>query len=73
MTENRESLRILFEFEKETKNTFKFEERPESGQPPRIGSLYVQKWALGGDHPPHRIAVTLETIPESDANQRKGS
>jgi len=73
MAANSESFRLVFELEKETKNTFKFEERPESGQPPRIGSLYVQKWALGGDNPPHRIAVTLETASGTDADQRKGS
>lgn len=34
--------------EKETKNTVKFEEKPVSGQPPIIGSLYVQKFAVEG-------------------------
>ena len=38
---------IRFQFEKATKNTIKFEEVPEAGQPPIIGSLYVQKWAVG--------------------------
>ena len=53
---------MAFSSRRATKNTFKFEEQPESGQPPRIGSLYVQKWALGED-PPKRITVTVQ--PES--------
>jgi hypothetical protein len=53
------SVRIAFSFEKATKNTFKYEEHPEPGQPPRIGSLYVQKWALG-DNPPKQIRLTME-------------
>lgn len=38
---------IVFNREKETKNTVKFEEKPEPGKPAMIGSLYVQKWAAG--------------------------
>jgi len=38
---------LHFTKEKETKNTVKFEEQPKPGQPPIIGSLYVQKWAAG--------------------------
>lgn len=38
---------ILFQREKETKNTVKFEEVPPEGQPKIIGSLYVQKFAAG--------------------------
>jgi len=72
MAGNRESLKMAFQFEKATKNTYKYEEVPESGQPPRIGSLYVQKWALG-EEPPKQIAVTLDASPESSGSQRKGS
>lgn len=36
-----------FEFEKETKNTVRFNEKPEPGKPPVIGTLYVQKWVVG--------------------------
>jgi hypothetical protein len=39
-------MEIMFEFEKETKNTVKFDEVPENGRDPIIGSLYVQKSAL---------------------------
>ena len=39
-------MEIMFEFEKETKNTVKFDEVPENGRDPIIGSLYVQESAL---------------------------
>lgn len=39
--------KVRFEFEKETKNSVRFKEIPEQGQPPIIGSLYVQKWYVG--------------------------
>lgn len=35
-----------FEFEKETKNSIRLQEKPATGEPPVIGSLYVQKWWL---------------------------
>ena len=38
---------IKFEFEKETKNSVRYKEVPEVGQPPIVGSLYVQKWYAG--------------------------
>ena len=51
---------LVFEFEKATKNTYKYAERPDSGQPPRIGSLYIRKWALGSENPPRQLTVTIE-------------
>jgi hypothetical protein len=39
--------KIKFEFEKETKNSVRYKEVPEEGQPPIVGSLYVQKWYAG--------------------------
>ena len=51
---------IVFEHEKATKNTHKYAECPEPGQPPCIGALYVQKWALGSGSPPQRLTVTVE-------------
>jgi hypothetical protein len=60
MPESKESaVKMAFSLDRATKNTFKYEEQPESGQPLRVGSLYVQKWALGGD-PPKRITVTIQ-------------
>jgi len=38
---------VKFVIEKETKNTVKFNEVPAEGQPPIIGTLYVQKWFVG--------------------------
>jgi hypothetical protein len=59
----------IFEYEKGTKNTFKYAEKPEPGQPPRIGSLYVQKWAFGTDNPPQGLRVTVE---RADGNGKQG-
>ena len=50
-----------FEYEKDTKNTIRYTEVAE-GQPPIIGTLYVQKWALKGS--PKRIKMTLD-VPEA--------
>ena len=38
---------VKFVVEKETKNTVKYNEVPGEGQPPIIGTLYVQKWFAG--------------------------
>jgi len=53
-----ENVTLHFEIERETKNTVRYAEVAESGQPPRIGTLYVQKWALG-EPPPQRLVVTI--------------
>jgi len=50
---------VTFEFEKVTKNTVKYAEQPSPGEPARIGSLYVQKWALGHEAPPRQLRVTV--------------
>jgi hypothetical protein len=47
----------VFEVEKETKNTVRYAEVAE-GQPPVIGTIYVQKWAL--KEIPKTIKVTIE-------------
>ena len=59
-----EKFTAIFEFEKATKNTFKYSEKPEPGQPPRIESLYVQKWAFGTENPPQRLRVTVERFTQ---------
>ena len=46
-----------FVAEKETKNTVKFTEQPDPGQPPAIQTLYVQKWLVGSAK---SVRVTLE-------------
>lgn len=50
-------MKIEFEREKETKNTVRFQEVPDKGQPPRVGTLYVQKWAVGSAT---KLTVTIE-------------
>lgn len=41
-------LEAAFTLERETKNTYRYqEELSGSGKPPIIGTLYVQKWAVG--------------------------
>ena len=38
---------VKFEYEKETKNSVRYQEIPESGQAPIMGTIYVQKWFAG--------------------------
>jgi hypothetical protein len=52
-----------FELEKETKNTIRYAEVAE-GQPPIIGTLYVQKWALKGS--PKKLKVMID-VPEEES------
>lgn len=42
----------------ETKNCYRFDEKTENGMPPKIGTLYVQKWALGNSMP-QELTLTL--------------
>ena len=54
-----DTVTIRFTEEKETKNTIRYQEQPEEGQPPIIGTLYVAKfWARGAD----RLTVTLAKL-----------
>jgi hypothetical protein len=48
---------VQFEKEKDTKNTVKFAEAQTPGEPPIIGSLYVQKWFVGQAT---KLKVTVE-------------
>ena len=48
--------RLTFELERETKNTYRFQEVAK-GTPPVIGTLYVQKWAF--ESTPQSITVTI--------------
>jgi hypothetical protein len=54
-----ESKTIEFKMERETKNTVRYEEET-TGQPPAVGTLYVQKWALGSPAP-QTLKVTIES------------
>ena len=49
---------VKFKKLKETKNTVRFEEEPESGQPPVIGTLYIQKWFVK-DRYQLRVSIDL--------------
>ena len=49
---------LAFATERETKNTVRFQEEA-NGKPPVIGTLYVQRWALG-EPLPQRLTVTIE-------------
>jgi hypothetical protein len=59
-----EKLELCFKFEKDTKNTRRYQEETNDG-PSIIGTLYVQQWALrkltGTDLPDRvRVTVTVE-------------
>ena len=56
-----ESITIRLRKERETKNTIRFEEMEnEEGNPPLVGTLYVQKWALKGLGDPERLTLRVE-------------
>lgn len=52
-------LEIVFEFERETKNTVRYKEIPPGGEPPKMGTLYLQKWSLLIPYPEH-LTVRIE-------------
>jgi len=49
---------IKFEYERSTKNTHRYQEIPENEQPPKVKTLYVQKWAF--PEQPRTLTVTIE-------------
>ena len=42
----------------ETKNCYRLDEVPDAGMPPKIGTLYIQKWAVGNKLPEH-LTLTI--------------
>ena len=55
-----EEIRVSFKRERETKNTIRYEEEAsESGEPPVVGTLYLQKWALKRLGDPQTVTVTI--------------
>ena len=54
-----EKIETFLVLEKETKNTYRYQEKP--GKVPALRTLYVQKWAIGSN-PPKEIKVTVEEI-----------
>ena len=53
---------ISFTMERETKNTIRYQEDT-NGNPPAIGTLYLQKWLLG-ETPPVKLQVTVSEPPQ---------
>jgi hypothetical protein len=51
-----ETIECEFTHEKTTKNTYRY---AEVGEIPKIGSLYIQKFALGAE-PPKSLKVVVE-------------
>lgn len=52
---------VKFEYEKETKNSVRYQEIPEEGTAPIMGSLYVQKWFSGSSK---TLEITIEKKDE---------
>ena len=48
---------VQFVKEKETPGTIKFAEKSEPGQPPKVKTLYLQKWVVGDAT---EVTVTVE-------------
>lgn len=48
---------LTFRHDKETTNTHRYKEETD-GQPPIVGNIYIQKWAIEGERP-DKIEVTL--------------
>ena len=51
---------ISFTMERETKNTIRYQEET-NGNPPAIGTLYLQKWLLG-ETPPVKLQVSVSEV-----------
>ncbi len=52
-------IEAIFDRERETKNTVRFEERV-GDDPPIIGTLYIQKWALRRLGEPSNLRVRID-------------
>jgi len=53
-----EKRELTFTLERETKNSVRYQEQT-TGEPPAIGTLYIQKWAVGTPIP-QTLTVTVE-------------
>ena len=58
-----EAQTLTFSLERETKNTIRYAEQTD-GNPPTVGTIYVQKWAIGDD-PPKTLTVTVSEAQAS--------
>ena len=57
-----EAQTLTFSLERETKNTVRYSEKTD-GKPPAVGTIYIQKWAMG-DNPPELLTVTVSASQE---------
>ena len=67
------AIALLFEVEKDTKNTRRYQEKATDG-PPVIGTLYVQQWALrklGQGDLPDCLRVTISVPEPEDITETK--
>lgn len=60
---------VIFKMERETKNTVRFDEVLKAGEPHKIGTLYVQKWALSGFDLTKELRLTIEDASSSGASR----
>jgi len=57
----KKKIELMFEIEKETKNTIRFAElEDQDGQPPVVRTLYLQKFATKKLGEPTKIKVVIE-------------
>jgi len=57
-----EAQTLTFSLEREPKNTVRYPEQTD-GNPPTVGTIYVQKSAMG-DNPPKTLTVTVSASQE---------
>lgn len=57
-TETAKAIIAEFEHERSTKNTYRY---AEISKIPEIGTIYIQKFALGAE-PPQRLRVCVEAV-----------
>ena len=56
---------VQFVKERETKNTVRFQEVEDpKGEPPAIGTLYLQKWVLHRLGDPQKVTVVVQTAED---------
>lgn len=60
MSTETKTRKVSFVLAKETKNTHKFEEVPEKGQPPIMKNVYLQKFVCEQMGNPETLSVTID-------------
>ena len=53
---------VKFEYEKETKNSVRYQEVPEDGMAPIMGTLYIQKWFAGNSKTIEKQGESIEHL-----------